>query len=346
MNTRNIDIKCRIIIVELKKEGHTTGSIKEIMESRHGINVSKRGIQKIIQKYNAYHLYEDRKRSGRPRKISNRSQRIIRRMCLKNRAISLNKIASCFNIEGSLHVSRDTVSRILMKYGLRSHRPTRKPFITTKQRMKRIEWARSKLHWDTDKWAHVVFSDESMFRTFSHSSSNRIRRFDYERLSPICTKKVITHGTQVHVWGSFSRFGVGILKRIRGNINSTIYQDLLVNDIDQIGKCLVFPLQSFIFQHDNAPCHKSASTVSFLNDRNVAILDWPANSPDANPIENLWHIIKSKINTLGPLNADEMWKEIQNIWYNIPSGICRNLVDSMPRRLANILRMKGHATKY
>jgi len=121
-----------------------------------------------------------------------------------------------------------------------------------------MEWAYS------NKWAHIVLSDESMFRTFVQYPINRIRRFDYERFSPISTKKVIAHGTQVHAWGCFSRFGVGILKRIRWHINSTIYQDSLVNDIDEIGKCLVFPLKSFVFKHDNVPCHKPTPTVSFL----------------------------------------------------------------------------------
>jgi transposase len=346
MTKRNIDAKNRVIIVELKKEGYTTASIKEIMLSRHEINVSKRGIQKIIKKYDTTGLYEDKKRSGRPDKLSERSRRIIRLMSLRNRALSVRSITSNFNIQGTEHVSRDTVSKILIKYGLRSYRPSRKPFITLKQRRGRIEWARSKRHWDNNKWAQVVFSDESMFQIFGQRSSHRIRRFNYERYSPICTRKVIGHGTQVHVWGCFSRYGVGILKRIRGNINSTVYQDVLINDIELIGKCLVFPERNFIFQHDNAPCHRSASTVSFLEDHNICLLDWPANSPDANPIENLWHIIKSKITTLGLLNAEELWSEIQNIWYNIPSTICRNLVDSMPRRVANILKMKGFATKY
>ena len=164
--------------------------------------------------------------------------------------------------------------------------------------------------------------------------------------SQICTRKVIGYGTQVHAWGCYSRNGVEILKRIRGNMNSTVYQDILTNEINLIDKCLVFPRRSFLFQHDNTPCHWSASTVSFLEDYNICLLDWPVNSPDANPIENLWHIIKSKINTLGPLNAEEMWSEIQNIWYNIPCTICHNLVDSMPQRVEKILKMKGFATKY
>ena len=111
--------------------------------------------------------------------------------------------------------------------------------------------------------------------------------------------------------GCFSRNGVGILKRIQGNMNWTVYQDILTNEINLIGKYVVFPQRSFIFQNDNAPCHRPASTVSFLKDHNICLLDWPANSPDVNPIENLWHIIKSKINTLGPLNAEEMWSDYE-----------------------------------
>ena len=147
--------------------------------------------------------------------------------------------------------------------------------------------------------AQVVFIDESMFQSFGQRSSHRIRRFKYERYSPICTRKVIGHDTQVHVWGCFSRNGVGNLKRIQGNMNSIVYQYILTNEIDLIGKCLVFPQQSFIFQHENGLCHRSASTVSFLEDYNICLLDWSANSSDANPIDNLWHIIQSKINTFG-----------------------------------------------
>ena len=98
MNTRKIDMQCRIIIVELNKEGHATASIQEIMLSWHGINVSKHAIQKIIQNFNTEDLYEDRKRSERPPKLSKRSMRVIRRTCLQNRAMSLTKITNAFNV--------------------------------------------------------------------------------------------------------------------------------------------------------------------------------------------------------------------------------------------------------
>ena len=103
------------------------------------VNVSKRGIEKIIKRYNTEGLYEDRKRSERPTKLSKRSMHVIHRMCLKNSAMSLRKISSSFNVGRSVNVARDTVSTILAKYGLHSHRPARKPFSTTKQRKRRME---------------------------------------------------------------------------------------------------------------------------------------------------------------------------------------------------------------
>jgi len=194
MSNRNIQIKHRIIIIEFMIEGHITGSIKQIMIDKHDVNVSKRGIQKIVHKFKSEAKYEDRKRVGRPPKLSKRSHSIVRRLCLKNRRVLLTKIARIYNIDSTLHVSTCTVNHILNKYKLRSHPSVCKPLVTEKQRKGILQWARYKEQLDINKWAHVVFSGESMFRTHSHSPSQRIRRFQNERFSPICTKKVIQHG--------------------------------------------------------------------------------------------------------------------------------------------------------
>ncbi len=56
----------------------------------------------------------------------------------------------------------------------------------------------------------------------------------------------------------------------------------------------LFKDADFIFQQGLAPAHTAKSTKSWLNDHGVCVLDWPANSPDLNPVENLWGIFKSK----------------------------------------------------
>ena len=84
------------------------------MQSRYEIIVSKSGIQKILKKCDTTGLYEDKKRSGRPIKLSERSRRIIRRMSLRNRTVSVRSITSNFNIQRTEHISRDTISKILI----------------------------------------------------------------------------------------------------------------------------------------------------------------------------------------------------------------------------------------
>ena len=112
-------------------------------------------------------------------------------------------IARTYNMGSTLHVSRCTVNCILNNYGLRSNPAVCKPLVTDKQRKQRLQWAISKQQWNINKWGHVVFSDDLMFRKHSYSPSQRIRLFQNERFSLICTKKVIQHGAQVHVWDAF-----------------------------------------------------------------------------------------------------------------------------------------------
>ena len=49
------------------------------------------------------------------------------------------------------------------------------------------------------------------------------------------------------------------------------------------------------FMHDGAPCHKAKIVTKWLNDNRIRVLHWPGNSPELNPIENLWLIIKNKV---------------------------------------------------
>ncbi len=102
----------------------------------------------------------------------------------------------------------------------------------------------------------------------------------------------------------------------------------------------------FIFQQDLAPAHTGKGTKSWFNDHGVTVLDWPANSPDLNPIENLWGIVKRKMRDTRPNNADDLKAAIKATWASIPPQQCHKLITSMPRRIEAVIKAKGAPTKY
>lgn len=75
-------------------------------------------------------------------------------------------------------------------------------------------------------------------------------------------------------------------------------------------------------------------------------MEWPSQSPDLNPIENLWKIVKDKLEPEKLKNKEELWEKIQEIWYAIPRSTCERLVNSMPKRCDAIIKNNGYATKY
>lgn len=85
---------------------------------------------------------------------------------------------------------------------------------------------------------------------------------------------------------------------------------------------------------DGAPCHSTKSVVTWLNDCMVNYFkDWPGNSPDINPIENLWSFIRRGLHDLDTSPVPKLTTVIQQLWVSIPQSHMENLADSVPRRL-------------
>ncbi|KAI2664744.1 Transposable element Tc1 transposase [Labeo rohita] len=98
-------------------------------------------------------------------------------------------------------------------------------------------------------------------------------------------------------------------------------------------QCPLFKDADFIFQQDLAPAHTAKSTKSWLNDHGVCALDWSANSPDLNPIENLWGIVKRKMRNKRPRKADELKATVKETWASIPPQQCHRLITPMPHQI-------------
>ena len=95
-------------------------------------------------------------------------------------------------------------------------------------------------------------------------------------------------------WCCFRFSGVGTLAPIEGMMNSARYTELIqptiIRDMQR-----AFPEGGGIFQQDLAPCHTSQQVKRVFRQADIKVLDWPGNSPDLNPIKNLWSILKSRL---------------------------------------------------
>ncbi len=127
--------------------------------------------------------------------------------------------------------------------------------------------------------------------------------------------------------------------------STVIYQEMLEHFVHPSADKL-YGDADFIFQQDLAPAHTSKGTKSWFNDHGVTVLDWPANSPDLNPIENLWAIVKRKMRDTRPNNADDLKSAIKATWASITPEQCHMLIASMPRRIDAVIHAKVGPTKY
>ena len=110
----------------------------------------------------------------------------------------------------------------------------------------------------------------------------------------------------------------------------------------------VFPRGNGIFQEDNASPHTSKIAKAARDASGMKFLPWPAQSPDLNPIENLWQDIKRAVynRPKKPKNLIELERVVKLAWKAIPLKCIQVLVDSMPRRVEACIAAKGAPTKY
>ncbi|KAG0925796.1 hypothetical protein G6F26_013304 [Rhizopus arrhizus] len=92
-------------------------------------------------------------------------------------------------------------------------------------------------------------------------------------------------------------------------------------------------------QQDNDPKHKSKSTMTWLQQNKVRYInDWPPNSPDLNPIQHVWHLLKLRLSLYErkARNIDELWERVDVEWNKLDKDVCRSYIDSMPDRIAAV----------
>uniref|UniRef100_A0A3B4AC75 Tc1-like transposase DDE domain-containing protein n=1 Tax=Periophthalmus magnuspinnatus TaxID=409849 RepID=A0A3B4AC75_9GOBI len=85
---------------------------------------------------------------------------------------------------------------------------------------------------------------------------------------------------------------------------------------------------------------------ALVPNQQLNVMEWPAQSPDLNPIENLWGDVKNAVYEAKLRNVNELWNVVKESWSGITAERCHKLVDSMPHRCEAVIKNCGHTTKY
>ncbi|KUF88924.1 hypothetical protein AM588_10004006 [Phytophthora nicotianae] len=317
-------------IIGLREAGWSFAAIDEHIQR------SKSGVSKF---WRTRESYDKTKRPGRPRKVCERTRRRIV-LEAKKAGASSSAVKSALGLK----VSTRTVRRVLQRTSFMTYvKRNRAPMLKAHHRLARRKWARSMIKNRTD-WDKVIFSDE---RKFNLDGPDGLQYYWYDLRSEKETYFSRQNGGgSVMVWGRVSCQGKTDLAFLDGRQNSFDYQETLTNYLLPFGEA--FHGGDYIFQHDNASIHASKSTKDFLSGSDVSVLDWPALSPDLNPIENVWGILARAVYHGGQqyLNVNDLKVAILDAWEKLELSRVQNLVDSMPDRVADIMEEKDKKTKH
>lgn len=281
----------------------------------------------------------------------------MRKIPASRRAIIIQKLKngfSCRQIARQEHVAPNTVGNIAKSENIAINKHTRgRPvkFSAADGRImsRLIVSGQSKTAVDVHREMQNIYKVDSSLRTVQKTLKKLGFRAKKKVYKPyLSAKHRKARGGNIMLWGCFCATGVGELFRTEGNMNANDYIQIINTRYLKSLKTFRLEVRSSILQQDNDPKHVAKKTLEFFKKKQIKVLKWPAQSPDLNPIENLWHIMKRQLYGYAEQakTKDELWERCKDVWQSISVETCKNLSESMPRRIEAVIKSKGGHTKY
>ncbi|CAK9833697.1 Transposable element Tcb2 transposase [Anthophora retusa] len=294
-------------------------------------------IKKCVKRYEDVKNVDDLPERGKRCSTSEKDDKAILRIFEKNPGCSLRK-AKLLLAKKGVEVSLNTIRCRLRDadYGWRCTKL--KPFFSEKHVEKRVLWARANIDRD---FSNIIFTDESSFWAWG------TRRHAWSPRAVAIVQRTVKHPVKVLVWGCFCKQGFGALYLFTDDLNAQkmiqIYQRCLLKSAR---RWFGSDNSLWVLQEDNDPKHRSRACTEWKRENGIRTLDWPSQSPDANPIENVWAAMKVKLREKRVYNVKQLTRHIRQIWRSLPEIMAENLAESMPKRCQAIIDNDGDWTTY
>ena len=286
---RRLSLHERSSIVALSKNGFSQKQLAKKYKTGEDT------VRNLLIKFEETGSVQDRPGRGRKRKTTPREDRHIYLHARSNPSHSSRYIAQ--NIVPTFaenEIGRTAVQERLREWGLKPYVARKKPLLSQEQKQKRFEWAKEHLDWTVEDWKKVAFSDETPLCLFQSYGRKINWIFPGEQFLDKNISPTVKHGGgKIQVWGIFSYWGAGPLHRIKGIMDGEQYRQILIHHMAPHVKYLEDKTGiEIIFQQDNDPKHTCNKVKNYLKNKQMRVLKWVSQSPDINPIENGWRMLK------------------------------------------------------
>ena len=324
---------------------------QKVPQIRDELGLPRSTIRSIIQraqKSGAF-TFESAPRSGRPRITSTRDNRHLVRVANTDTKESLFALAT--PSKSGQQLGRNTVRKILKEAGKSKRKPRRKPYLKAEHKAGRRVWCKAEKRNKRD-WNKVCWSDEVTFEVGDDRSVFYVTRAPGEEyLEKNLRPSFKSRRTSVGVWSCYcgSEMGPLVIIEKGGRMIAARYLETVKEYYVPFYKRMVEKYgPEVVLQEDNASWHTAKIVRNYMDSQGVKRLQWPAQSPDLSPIENLWSQIKGIIAKRRHRikNIGMMERALEEIWPQIDKEMLVKLNESMPRRLEACIRNKGGPTRY